>query len=369
MGLTTEPAPQTTTAKVPFGGLHGQPQEYTIVNEPFGENPNGAPGKYKMVFTLSKPDAPIPRSGTVDFSPRLMGDSYIKLPPDDAAKKTERPMNPPFQRLRIRGLTPQGPIELVGFPNDTGRLGLIECDLEASSFRDAKQSGFRALAVALSSWSAQLDIPIDIERIHITEISTTTAQVDWTVPYPNIPLALGSEATIENAEFRGCASLYREGMNSSSPVYRFLCFFKVIEGIRARRKRADRAAELQKLPVPVRTPEVVPKEQKELAPWLNRIYHTRREWDGMALDSIFRPESRGETFEAIIENRLNPLRVNIAHALFEGGELTLSADELLQAAQVEDWLPLVKCMARRMLKNEFPKEFLTFLGENGVVRP
>jgi len=362
------------TVKVPFGGLYGQPQEYTVVNEPFGEDPGGKPGKYKIVFTLAKPGVPLRESNDVNFDPNLMGDSYITLPRDNSSEggATESDRSPSatpvFQQLMIRGSTPDGSFEFRGHPNKFGRLGRIECEVAANSFRDAKQKTFRALASALSSWSAQLDIPIDVGRTHITEIATTTTQVDWTAPYPHVPLALRSEAQLDN-ELRGYASLYREAMNSNSAVYRFLCFFKVIEGIRARRKRIDRASKAQGSPPPTRPPEAIPAQEADFSPWLNRIYHVRREWDPMALESIFLPQVRGQGFEWIYENKLNPLRIDVAHGLFEKDELTLSADELLHAHRVEEWLPLTKCMARRMLKNEFPDQFLAFVGEDGVINP
>ena len=89
----------------------------------------------------------------------------------------------------------------------------------------------------------------------------------------------------------------------------------------------------------------------------------------MALESIFLPEILGRRFTTVFGNILNPLRVNVAHALSSAsGELTLSADEMLHIQEVNKWLPLSKCMVRRMLKNEFPAEFLPYLREDGTVR-
>jgi hypothetical protein len=63
-----------------------------------------------------------------------------------------------------------------------------------------------------------------------------------------------------------------------------------------------------------------------------------------------------------------PLRVDITHALVEAGGITLSGDEVLHLNRVEKWLPVAKIVARRMAKNEFPREFLPFLGEDGIAR-
>jgi hypothetical protein len=220
----------------------------------------------------------------------------------------------------------------------------------------------------LSNWAAQLDVPIQIGRTHITEIATEMERVDWEAPYRDVPLALRAES--EGApELRGLLGLYREACNSRSEVYRFLCLYKIIEAIRARRTRLDRAAERAGNPPPARDAEVVPAREDEFVPWLNRIFHVRRTWDPMALNSIFLKEARGRDFESIsVELKL--LRHNVAHPLFEnGGELTVNPDDLADIRKIEAWLPITKSIVRRMLKNEFPDHFLAFIGEDGVINP
>jgi hypothetical protein len=64
----------------------------------------------------------------------------------------------------------------------------------------------------------------------------------------------------------------------------------------------------------------------------------------------------------VIDSVLKPLRDQVAHALTTPkGDLTLSADELLHARQVVLRLPTMKCIVRRMLKNDFPSDFLSHL--------
>ena len=90
----------------------------------------------------------------------------------------------------------------------------------------------------------------------------------------------------------------------------------------------------------------------------------------MTLESIFRAEAVGKKFGDVIDKILAPLRVNVAHALsLKSGELTLSVDELLHTQQVNSWLPLTKCIVRRLLKDEFPNEFLCHLAEDGTIVP
>jgi hypothetical protein len=59
----------------------------------------------------------------------------------------------------------------------------------------------------------------------------------------------------------------------------------------------------------------------------------------MALESVFVTEARGR-------------KIN---------------DEALHLAKMSHWLPLLKCVVQRMLKNEFPDEYLPYLQEDGSI--
>jgi hypothetical protein len=47
------------------------------------------------------------------------------------------------------------------------------------------------------------------------------------------------------------------------------------------------------------------------------------------------------------------------------GELALSADEEMDIREVYKWLALTKCMARHLMKSDFPNEFLQYVGPDG----
>jgi hypothetical protein len=59
-----------------------------------------------------------------------------------------------------------------------------------------------------------------------------------------------------------------------------------------------------------------------------------------------------------IKERVEPIRDSIAHALIESSELPISPDELHHKHEVHKWLPVLKCVVRRMLRNDFPADFL-----------
>jgi hypothetical protein len=160
---------------------------------------------------------------------------------------------------------------------------------------------------------------------------------------------------------------YREALNSNSPVYRFLCLFKIIEGIRIRRLRLGKEAggAREKCHRPL---EVIPRDDIAAKAWLNTIFPIHREWDPLTLGQIFPTEAKGKRLMHIVVTELEKLRNEIAHSIMQSGELSLSADDLVQIQRVNKWLSLTRCIARRMLKNDFPTQFLSYLKDDGTYR-
>ena len=180
-------------------------------------------------------------------------------------------------------------------------------------------------------------------------------------PFQTSPLVLRPGFAL-TPNFRGYASLYREALNSNSPVYQYLCYFKIIESVRERRKRLGGEAKARSETFARPSEEVFPSNSEELAPWLNALFTVRPpNWDEMVVESLLMPETAGKKFGTIIERQLIPLRTSIAHALFETAGLSLSVDVYETHEKVNRFLPATKCIVRRMLKNEFPSDFLAHL--------
>jgi methylamine utilization protein MauJ len=326
-------------------------------------HPAGGPGLYRVAFVLSRPGYSLAPEYNYSFAGLTKGDSHLAI---------TKPafVNPQgdFDQIQINGISPDGQFRFTGLPNDKGFLGKIESDpFPAASFRDAEEKAYRALLPSLSYWSAELDIPLSVYQIESTESATANKQTSILPAYPAVPWAVMPTAQLEN-EFLGCASLYREALNANSPPYRYLCLYKIIKGVFERRSRlASEARRLSQQPRRFHS-ETIPAARADFVPWLNGIFAVRPAWDDMALEQIFVSGAVGRTFGHIVETFLRPLRVKIAHALSESsGELTMSADELLHVQEVNRWLPLTKCMVRRLLKNEFPTQFLRFLRDDGTI--
>jgi hypothetical protein len=111
--------------------------------------------------------------------------------------------------------------------------------------------------------------------------------------------------------------------------------------------------------------ERVPSNEAERIPWLDAIYIFHPVWTPQTLSQIFLTEAVGKKFHRIVDDYLRPIRNAIAHSVLDEGELVLAPDDPEDLYKVTRWLPLTKCMVRRMMKNEFPTEFLTDLNEDG----
>ena len=314
------------------------------------------------LFSLGRALAFCLRANT-PLSPGLRGDSHLAI----AKPAFSPPGNPDADRIKIWGTTEDGNFEFSGLPNERGFLGkFVSEPFEANSFHDAERKGYRALASSLSNWAVHLDIPLYVVQVESVEVRTGNSQTSILIPHFEVPLAIMPTANLQ-PEFRGYASLYREALNSNSSVYQFLCLFKMIEAMLKRRGRlgaeARKSGRLLK-----REHETIPASPDAAIGWLNAIFPIRRDWDSMALASIFPNEVLGKSCKHVIDKVLYPLRVDIAHAISEqSGELTLNVDELLHTQNLHKWLPLTKCIVRRMLKNDFPADFLPYLREDGTV--
>ncbi|HXM21446.1 MAG TPA: methylamine utilization protein MauJ [Terriglobales bacterium] len=360
--------PKATSTTITFMGLPAQPQHLHVMNvfkngDPRNAIPiQGAEGDYKVTFVLWRPGFNLQPENNCSFATGLRGDSHLAI----TKPAFVPPGNPDADQIRIYGRTEDGAFQFAGFPNERGFLGKIEsASFKARDRADAEKKAYRALASSLSNWSIHLDVPLEVYQIDTVEMITGNTQMSLTTPYWEAPFAVTPTAEMK-PEFRGYASLYREALGSNSTVYRFLCFYKITEGILSRRTRLAEEARSTGQPV-TRHHEYLPQKPEEIAVWLNAIFPIRRTWDAMALESVVPPEVRGRRFGYVISNILQPLRVDIAHALSsKSRELTMSVDELLHIEKISKWLLPAKCIVRRMLKNEFPAEFLSYLRDDGT---
>jgi len=169
---------------------------------------------------------------------------------------------------------------------------------------------------------------------------------------------------MKDPEFEHTVALYREAINSNAEIYRFLCFYKILETSRKRRERLGRKhkATLKRLG----EGEQIPLQGKaEMGKWMKALFHVNRDWDDGVLEQVFIPEVLGKKINRIFDTQLRPIRDKIAHGILDSGELLL-LDKTEDRQMVAKWLPFVRCAARRVMKNDF-EDYLNFIDEDGTV--
>jgi hypothetical protein len=306
----------------------------------------GRPGLYRVSFILLQPGQTIPQDEITSEE----GDSCILLPQAGKDPRTDVPI------LRVQHGSAGTGLLFDGYANRQGRLAkLVASSVQATCFSDAELKANQAVQGFLSQVSVRFNAPIIIGGTHIVEVATANQQIEVVTPF--LARYFASDAKVDPiGGFQVYASLYREALNSNSPVYRFLCFYKIIEALRIRRNRlaVERRRDGE---TPSREREILPSDKAVATAWLKDLFELQSESAEMSIPYVFPAGTFGKKFNRIIDSVLTPLRVGIAHAVLETGETTLVAHELLHMKQVRLWLPLTNCIARQMLKSDFPSAF------------
>ena len=353
-GKSTRPEPQqrSATVKVP-AGLPGSRIDLVLRHQwkdsqdpRNSASPQGAPGLCTLTFTLGRSAGTI----AVDGEQEKTGDSLLVVAEASPALRTDLPY-----AGADYGAGPEL-IHLDGYVNARGHLAkLVATNVMAVSFADAEHKALNTMQRLASQLAVRLNVPLHIVSTDIVEAATGNLRRSLVMPYNTVRITdeLAGRSSIE---FSFYASLYREALNSNSPVYQFLCFYKMIDGLRVRRARL--ATELRaRGQTPEPTVELIPSEPGDCKSWLNDLFNMRSDWGDDNLDAIIPSEVRGHKFGRIIDDHFHRIRKSIAHAVLDTGEATLMLDEERHKTHIFRWLPMAQCIARQMLRNDFRKEF------------
>jgi hypothetical protein len=307
----------------------------------------GQPGRYRVQFLLARPGYPVTKEREHKFIDDVVGTSHIRI----VKPETERGLNDPERiLLQLHGKNYQ----ITGIANKDGFLGKLVCELDADSNQAAETEAYGSLAPFLSAWSMNVDVPIHVETIQVTNLTTHVSFLRAVTPHFEMNLMGGTHPFFLD-EFCQYASIYREGLNTNSAFYRFLCFYKIVESLIGKRGREAKAKKLAGQD-PRRSYEVIPEKPEDMLALLKRLYPWRDTWDQMALTHIFPLEVLGQKVTAIRDKHFRPLRLGIAHALLDTGEITVVIDKMEYIQAVNKWLPLCRICARWMLLTDFPRE-------------
>lgn len=361
--MSEHPPEQKTTLAFNVGrdllGLPGQPFRFVIrrvssqqMPAAGGEQPTEELREFDVVFTLSRPGEAIASDRHVPNAEKLKGNSYLRF--RDSSQPEARGAN----QIKFHVLTDDGYFEIREFANDEGFLGKIEVvSVKARDFMHAEDIARRLIIPSLSWLSTHLDTPLHIYQVDVVDMRTGDFQIYRAAkPYDAVIVSRGVRVYALEEESSAYASLYREALNSNSHVYQFLCFYKIIEGVRRRRERLAQEAKARG-EKPTQVSERIPADIDAVSELLTQLFSVDRPWDASAAESAFPKEFWGRKVNEVVDKELRPLRNVLGHAFLDDSEIPMSVDEFANAVKVNKLLPMAKCIARWVLRNEFPTQF------------
>jgi hypothetical protein len=337
-------------------GLPGEEQKlhvfFATTDHPFGSRPMSVPGEFKVQFLLSRPGHLKFDEEQPSFIHSVVGDSHLRI----AKHVDERNESDDVISLRLIGNGNGWSIPFECLVNDNGCVGKIVVErLRANDHVHAEAVAYRALAPFLSAWSASLDIPLNVETIQVSDLTTHTESLRVLHPYLEMKPAGGVGPPLSD-EYCHFASVYREAMNATSVFYRFLCFYKIIESFYTRRSKLAAQAKSRGEKPRVYT-EDVSLSTEAVRGILLWIYPWRPSSnDDFIVNQILPAEAIGKRFKTLRQNVLEPMRDTIAHGLMRSGEIKTVADRLEDIEKISKWLPLLRVWVRVLFATEFPTE-------------
>ena len=214
-------------------GIPGGHYQLWIRNIRRGEDPSSTfqdrPDKYRVIFTLSR--HPLDKQ---DLNFKGAGDSFIQIAKPEAERGLEDPDSLVIFSSHATS-TGVEKIEVQGIPNAEGRLAQCSVELNAPSFAEADRVAFGAVSSFFSTLAFELDVPVRLGQLNIEQTTTQNASMTYTCPYPDVHLTAAGTDLSNLTYIQSLLSLYREGINSNSMNYQFLCWYKVVEGINWKR--------------------------------------------------------------------------------------------------------------------------------------
>jgi hypothetical protein len=231
------------SAQLPVTGLPGQNASHIVVpifpeGDPRNQGgPVGLPGDYEVTFTFNRPGYPLAPEKSITASDNLEGDSHLKI---TAIFRLE---------VSVDGVK----YKFEGKPNSRGFLASLTVYGHAANLKDAHDKCYRALAPTLSNFSLRWDVPLVIYQVDVKEIRRGTRQITNRNPFSEVSIK-GIFGVPITKELMTYGAVYREALTSESRTYQFLCYYRVIESMQARRKRLRPKARVPKTGKDVRDP-------------------------------------------------------------------------------------------------------------------
>lgn len=171
------------------------------------------PRQFVVAARLSKTPSTTGEENQIkgDFD-REDGASYLVAPPGRSA-------------IRVETLTGNFDFKT----NRAQELSMIEFKCTASTHLDARTTFMATVYPALDHLSYSYNVPLFVTVIRVFDATHQAAHIGVTSPYRRH--MTGDSLNELFLEMRPIYAMYREAKNSTSDFYRFLCLYKIMEGL------------------------------------------------------------------------------------------------------------------------------------------
>lgn len=162
-----------------------------------------------------------------------------------------------FAPTRIAVDTPWGTVTVR--KNARGEASMVKMNCRARSAIEALDHLQLACSAFLDNWAYEATAPVYLTRLRAYDLAHKSEVMRVTVPFRQ--MEINPSASQIPTPLRPILSLYREGLGSASAIYKFLCFYKILEGY-FKRLKPDLAKIFRKASLPYPMPnDTVPFHQ------------------------------------------------------------------------------------------------------------
>jgi hypothetical protein len=304
-------------------------------------------------IVLGRPNHLPERSQFRGFIEEREGNSYVRLAKPKAMRR----------KLDLHTLTFQiGSVTIRVEPNDAGYAAkLIVSPLGAKDFTAAEEAAVGITSPIIAGWSVYLDTPLLIEQVRVKDLITKRTFFRGLADQWEVWPGPAGSMPPPDYDYTHFASIYQEAICTSSAMYRFLCLYKLMEGLGQRRaklsgEKRSNTETVKKLEFD----ETYPPTKDTLPHFLRNAYPMPHitTFDSIFTSQVWRAEIAGKSFTYISDNVFGPIRDKIAHSFMRDGDFGVGSHNVNQNQFLREWLPTLRCMARIRLRNEFPMQFI-----------
>lgn len=266
--------------------------------------------KFKIKAILTKE---IQFSGTADLDiDETKGASFFKVPEEALKLKI-------YNKYGI----------FLGAKNIANEISAFLGEVNSTNWNNAVKLFIEAVSPMLDYFSFIANCPILISKVYCNDTKNNIEFISYTVPYSEVTISPHIDSLPE--ELIPIFALYREAKNNHSPFYRFLCYYKILEGVLKNiRPKLFKKLKSQSIQF-IRLEESVPKH-KEIEVELQKLI--------------------GKNIQSVFEDYFTKKYRNIvAHFIVKDGRI-LNVSEFQSSNEFNSALLLIELCVRKVIDNQ-----------------